>query len=403
MKIYHHLLFFVVVFAPEPLPCAPLVTSTVSDSYANDGACSLREAISVVNAGSAVFGAAGECGVGVAPPYTRINLIAGTYRITRNGTPGNDNVFGDFDINGASLELIGPDPATTVIRGNRDERVFDVGPSAAANVTISGVTVRDGGDVQGGAMRLAAGSSLLLQHCAVSNNDAQDGGAIWSAGALTVERCVFHANVASGNGGAIAALSATEAQIRDVTFNANESAFDGAAMWVNGSARLNNVTAAQNIADNDFNGSGDGAVFSSGVVHLSNTVLAGNVDLSLVVGGSASPDCTGSGGALVSDGYNLIGNLGANCAPAVSTGDQFGTAAAIIDAKLLPFAIYVGTLESQPPSAISPATETGNPAIPSGAPTCDAVDQQGLSRPVGARCDIGASESTDRIFRDGFE
>ena len=50
----------------------------------------------------------------------------------------------------------------------------------------------------------------------------------------------------------------------------------------------------------------------------------------------------------------------------------------------------------------------GSPAIDAGDPgNCSGVDQRGVARPQGARCDIGSVEVTpadnDHIFADGFE
>lgn len=106
---------------------------------------------------------------------------------------------------------------------------------------------------------------------------------------------------------------APPAQLRNVTFNANESATDGAAALFAGPARLNNVTAAANVSDADANGSGDAAILAQATVQLSNSLLAANIDFSLLIGGNFTPDCAGSPGALQSLDHNLIGNLGVSC------------------------------------------------------------------------------------------
>ena len=82
--------------------------------------------------------------------------------------------------------------------------------------------------------------------------------------------------------------------MRNVTFNANESATDGAAALFAGPARLNNVTAAANVSDADANGSGDAAILAQATVQLSNSLLATNIDFSLLIGGNFTPDCAGS-------------------------------------------------------------------------------------------------------------
>ena len=83
--------------------------------------------------------------------------------------------------------------------------------------------------------------------------------------------------------------------------------------------------------------------------------------------------------------------------------DQVGTPAAIINPRLQPFGIYGGTVETYPPLAISPAVERGSAAATGQPGACEALDARGIVRPQGSRCDIGAAELEEIIFRDGFD
>ncbi|HVJ63022.1 MAG TPA: CSLREA domain-containing protein, partial [Tahibacter sp.] len=84
-----------------------LVVTEAADSVANNGRCSLREAITAANTGLPSGAAVGECGQGVAAPYDRIDVPAGDYRLERAGTGEDDNANGDLDIRSANLELRG--------------------------------------------------------------------------------------------------------------------------------------------------------------------------------------------------------------------------------------------------------------------------------------------------------
>ena len=391
------------------LSAATLQVTSTGDTVANDGACSLREAVSSANTQTASGAAAGECGVGQSPPFDRIELPPGSYRLQRGGAAEDNNVSGDLDIRRGGLTIVGAGADLTEIRGDRNQRVLDIGAGLPAPggdpVLLAGLTLRNGSDSEGGGVRTAPGWALIVDGCVLANNTAGRGGGIAAAGALILQASTLHANAAtdpgSGAGGGLYYAGATPAQLRNVTFNANESATDGAAALFAGPARLNNVTAAANVSDADANGSGDAAILAQATVQLSNSLLAANIDFSLLIGGNFTPDCAGSPGALQSLDHNLIGNLGVSCTVAALPADQFGTAAAPLNPRLLPLGAYGGRTETQLPEAVSPAVDRG---APNGADApCELVDQRGVVRPLGAYCDIGAVESDDRIFADGLE
>lgn len=403
------LALFCLLAASAPGWAATLQVTTTSDSIANDGVCSLREAISAANSNVASGAAAGECGAGQPPPYDVINLPAGSFRLERTGAVDDSNLNGDLDIRRGGIQIVGAGADVSEVRGDRNERVFDIGtglvsPSGGA-VVLRGLTIRNGSDTSGGGVRSASGWAVQIDGCTIANNTADAAAGIDAAGPLTLEMSTLHANstlaVAGPGGGGLRYSGATPAVLRNVTFDANESLTDaGAALFV-GPARLNNVTAAGNRSDTDMNDSGDGAVVAQGVVELSNTLLAANIDFSIIIGGSINPDCVGGSAQLVSRGYNLIGNIGTGCLLVAQGGDQFGTPVQPLNARLLPPDPNGGTTETQMPAANSPAVDAGAPAA--SAFPCEALDQRGVARPIGARCDIGAAESDDRIFRDGFQ
>ena len=406
-----NLLLAATVLLAAPIASAStLVVSETADSVANDGRCSLREAITAANTGLASGAATGECGQGLAAPYDRIDVPAGDYRLTRAGTGEDNNANGDLDIRSANLELRGAGADVVTIRGDREERVIDIGGGVApagAHVAIVGVTIRNGGDASGGGIRTRAGWALRLADCGLSNNAADVAGGIDAAGALEIDACAFHGNSATdatgAGGGALRYAGTSAALIRNTTFNANESPTSGSVALFDGPATLNNVTATENIADTDFSGTGDGAIVANATTAMSNSIIARNVDLSVAIGGPNNPDCVAASGQLQSQGYNLVGNPGTTCAFTAAAGDQIGTPATPLDPKLEPFAVYGGTVETQPPRAGSPAIDAGNPAPTGIAPACESDDARGIARPSGLRCDIGAVELNDRIFADGFD
>lgn len=49
------------------------------------------------------------------------------------------------------------------------------------------------------------------------------------------------------------------------------------------------------------------------------------------------------------------------------------------------------------PGRSGSAIDTGSPGY------CEASEQRGVGRPVGPGCDLGAVESTDPVYRNGFD
>ncbi|HJU39007.1 MAG TPA: CSLREA domain-containing protein, partial [Tahibacter sp.] len=99
-------LAFAAALVAASAAASTVAVNTTADTVANDGACSLREAVTAANTFAASGAAAGECGRALPPPYDRIEIPAGDYRLTRAGTGENGNANGDLDVR-ASVEIVG--------------------------------------------------------------------------------------------------------------------------------------------------------------------------------------------------------------------------------------------------------------------------------------------------------
>lgn len=231
-----------------------------------------------------------------------------------------------------------------------------------------------------------------------------DGGAIWSSGTLTISESLFENNQASGSGGAVlsggtldlssstfvnnsasyagGAVSFTGGKLVNSTFSGNHVTSYGAAIDVRGSTTvtINNITVAGNTSEQrggGLNKSGGAALL------LSNSVIAGNTAVN-------GPDCNvDNSGAVTSAGYNFIG-LGTDCGFTAVTGDKVGVGSAL-EPKLSPLGDHGGKTPTYAPLSGSPLVDHGYPGNGSGK-ACEAKDQVGTARPVGAACDIGAFE-----------
>jgi hypothetical protein len=102
---------------------ATINVDVVSDVVANDGHCSLREAVSSANNDSASGGAAGECPAGTSSDVVLL-ASASTYRLERVGID-DDNTGGDLDVlHALTIRPGGPGEATVVQTAG--DRVIDV-------------------------------------------------------------------------------------------------------------------------------------------------------------------------------------------------------------------------------------------------------------------------------------
>jgi predicted outer membrane repeat protein len=218
------------------------------------------------------------------------------------------------------------------------------------NIKISGVTIRNGNaglEYGGGGIRIE-GTSLELTNSTVSDNVANNGAGVNSGVPSTYTNVTFSGNSAKDYGGGLNT---------------------GGGPHV-----LNNVTLTGNTADSDANGTGDGGGLDTdgGTQEIKNTVVAGNTDASP---GAETPDCDPGSTSL---GHNLIGDT-TGCSFTAATGDITD-----MPAGLGPLAANGGLTQTHALLASSPALNHGA--------GCEAADQRGLIRSLGAPCDIGAYE-----------
>ena len=131
------------------------------------GACTLRAAIMEANA------LGGTSTIDLA--------VAGTHVLGIAGQDEDSGATGDLDVNGVDLTIrntsgggiqIDGTPASDSVVPPVD-RVFDVGPIAAAQVRLFGVTVQRGGmSGGGGGIRVGVGSTLSLTDGSVTRSQA---------------------------------------------------------------------------------------------------------------------------------------------------------------------------------------------------------------------------------------
>jgi CSLREA domain-containing protein len=231
-----------------PAPAATINVTTTGDVVAEDGLCSLREAITAVNSQTA-GGGAGECPAGDGASDT-INLGEGKFRLELEPAGDDSNASGDFDIL-ASVAIVGAGSKTVIENrigssgtlGDGD-RLFHVDPSntGLVDTTFQGLQLK-GGDAScegaacvpgAGAIQAVGAGNLVVDNVRFQGNttacsgaecgEAPDGEGSAAAivhgilGDLTVTNSAFVRNLATCFGIDCDSGSATIAKL-DATFS----------------------------------------------------------------------------------------------------------------------------------------------------------------------------------------
>lgn len=236
--------------------------NTVADSIQAGGCvqvqtCSLRDAVIAANHAS------GPSTITVPDPRT-LNPSAATYALTTPARTADDATNGDLDITTTNpVQITGA--ATTTIDANFMDRAFAV--ASGASLTLSGVTVVNGvpaanssGRQNGGAI-YSAGVLTLVDDILTGNAASvpgASGGAVdqTGSGALTISGTTFTANMAAGAGGAVADSSAGALTVTGDTFGTvGGSARDGNTVTTGAGGALADLSSSTaTINDSVFTG-----------------------------------------------------------------------------------------------------------------------------------------------------
>ncbi|NWG07296.1 MAG: hypothetical protein HXY35_11505 [Chloroflexi bacterium] len=390
------------LYASHPASAAATIAvTTTTDSLAEDGLCSLREAVISANTDTAT----GNCPAGNGADVIVFDASLpdpAVFSLTLTGANEDSAATGDLDLTGA-LHIQGAGTERIVIDGNGTDRVFDIRPGAT--VTISGVTVRNGNPgsgANGGGVIVTGGTpraKLTLLNSVVTGNTAVIGGGIQNAGngataVIQDTQVVSNSAVTSGGGiansGDLTILNSTLAQnqarsgggiehsgfslkLTNVTVSGNSVSDNGGGLYNRGDAILLNVTFHGNTASGPDTG---GNLFND------NASLA--VKNSILAASNADGNCFNNEGTMVSQGNNL------------ESGDTCGFHAG---GDLINTDPMLGPLQDNGGFTLTHALLAGSPAIDAGTNNgCPSTDQRGVSRPVDGEldgtltCDIGAYE-----------
>ncbi len=337
---------------------ATITVATTSDS----GGGSLRAAIGAANDGDTIV------------------VPAGTYAVTSGQLVVQDRIT----IRGAGARR-------TIIRSDGSGRVFAIDPGHSP-VSISGVTITGANSGQADGGGIHAGSDLSLTGVAVLANKAdpttnRDGGGVWVSGVLTVRGSLFADNSAYNGAGLHVDGDAT---VENTTITRNTAGTPDHNGWGGGADVTGELTLlSSTVAGNrDFGGSVGNLPFSGGGFYATtltarNSIVAGNTSFANNGQPAGSPgnpgtpnNCSDNNMTLVTEDHNI--ESGTDCLFAGGSSRQNG------DPKL-------GSLLNNGGQSATLALRPASPAINKGA-SCPTNDQRGVPRSLGGACDIGAYE-----------
>ena len=387
----------VIGWTPAAVAAAPgsrIVVNSLADVVANDGSCTLREAIAAANSDRASGTLAGECAAG-----------SGSDQIDLAGLTGRIVLQGRALVISGPVSILGPGAKQLVVSGNTLSRVIDIS-AAASPVRLAGFTISNGrtknADDAGAGVR--ARSDLVLESMVVSDNltsgsRAHGGGIAAYRGLQLIETSVT-GNATSGSsahGAGIAVLGAVTAPITAtlerslVAMNSTsaKSAYGGALYAIGGAVSVVNSTLSTNSAARA------GAVELSGArLSLLHATLADNIGTKGVEAISASAESAVQADNTVIAQWSASGKA---CNQVFSAGghnivaNSKGTDTSCGGTVLSLGALRLDGLKDNGGPTQTHALLTRSFAIDAAGGDCRLpVDQRGQSR--GAACDLGAYE-----------
>ena len=419
-----------------------------TDVVAEDGSCSLREAILSANTNASV-----DCTPGSASDTDYVRLPAGFFQLSLAGEDGTDPAaLGDLDILG-DLVVVGAGRGLTTIDGGDKDRVFHT--RAGVAVTIENLTIQNGNRPFIGGGCIWNTGTITLQEVVVRGCDTGGSGGGLLNWPTPPETVMAVANLAlsslpmperskgldsyslrdlltrnlltsldvpqdvvpkatfvnssltdnvAGDGGGIFNSSLSEIYVYNSTLNANRASTTyGGGLDNAGIGLLQNVTVSGNEALLD-----GGGIFNDGTLDIESSTIVNNSSLAqnsggniralsltrfmntLVANNSSGTNCSGDAGYLVSLGYNIDSEH-----LAVENHCDFTEST---DIQMVGY-FALGPLINNGGSTLTHALPLESPAIDAGDDdNCPTRDQRGAVRPADgtgdeiAHCDIGAYE-----------
>ena len=292
-----------------------LITVTaVGDTIANDGFCTLREAIIAANSDAAYNGCPAGSGTDTIL-FDNALISPIVINLTQPGPDEEASLSGDLDITD-DLILTGRGVLVTAVDGQSLDRVFDIQPGVT--VTLTDITIQNGngGSQPGGGIRNRG--SLTLQNSALLNNtpsgltndgglvtlnqvqvsgntggygleninigtlnmeggeiDQNSGGLLNQASIATLLGVQITQNLSRGGVVNRGTTSQARLKIEQAVIAENVTAVNGGGLFNEGNLATVTIRESQ-IRQNSAQGSAGGGIYNNGILTLQTSTVNGN-------------------------------------------------------------------------------------------------------------------------------
>ena len=299
------LMFFGIVgllmIVAMPSMARTIKVNSTDDIIANDGLCTLREAVIAANTDTASGAMDGECRAGKGADT--IKLKKGEYKFMIIGA-GEDNAqTGDLDILD-DLTIKGKGAEKTLIDANNVDRAFHIMSNIKANFT--GVTIKNGYADDGEGGGILSRGAITITHSTVSGNTAIGsyvvGGGIESTAAITIINSEVSNNFAWGstgafgggiyNDGTITIISSVVSDNTALGSSSNSGAYGG-GIYTLGTMKMTNSRVSGNSASSESYYAIGGGISSAGTMKMTNSTVSDNA--------ASSTDSYAFGGGIYND------------------------------------------------------------------------------------------------------
>ncbi|HSA59372.1 MAG TPA: choice-of-anchor Q domain-containing protein [bacterium] len=318
---------------------------------------------------------ADDDGGGIYNDYYAVNIINSTIsnNVADADDDGSGNGGGISNDDCYHLYVTNSLIINNLSKGDIGGGIYQDGYAIIDNSTIAGNVAANnhGGGIYTDCEPTVIRNSTISGNAALGDDGSDDsqGGGIWNTYPLLLTNTTIANNRADGHGGGI--------------YSDDEG------------TSLNNVTMTGNVADANeggLSGGDGGGIYNIDRVAVTNSILAGNLDASP---GHEAPDCYNN---FTIDG-DSIEILGPNLIQDTSGCELQGQLSLLIEADPLfaPAGLADNGGSDQGDDPKEPAKtiglQAGSPAINAGDNgSCEPTDQNGVARPQGDNCDLGAVE-----------
>lgn len=309
--------------------------------------------------------------------------------VTGHNVTLRDDVFDDCE-SYSGIHLAGAVYASGDLRASRatfhSNRVFLTSALSGAAAYVMGNAYVDGctfdGNVAGDGALAVGGNNVVITGSTFSGNNNLEGALVVAGSSVKIANSTFSANWA---GGLRARNAGVTTGIYNSTFSGN-SGFVCAGIYTSGPLLLANSTVTSNAAStSSYNGHTLAAGVCGGTTFLLSSIIASNT-----IYGSPPTSADFTGSPVLGSNNLIMAPFGGTVVPA----DTINA-----DPLLAPLADNGG-------AALTQALMAGSPALGAGSnPLRFASDQRGpgYARMTGEDTDIGAVQSGDGIFANGYE